>query len=150
VLSSQARQQATIDRQIVIVNDRHREGTGTDVLLYMSAALTGLWGVAHLCATRGVVAGFGDLTADNRRIITMEWIVEGVALVSLATLVAVVTAVDAAATVSSAVYAVAIATLVAMALVSLFTGFGVAFLPFRLCPVIFGLSAALIAWGAWL
>ena len=122
----------------------------TDVLLYVASSLTGLWGVAHLFATRGVVAGFGDLTADNRRIITMEWIVEGVALVSLAALVAVVTAVDAAATVSSAVYAVAIATLIAMALVSLFTGFRVAFLPFRLCPVIFGLSAALIAWGAWL
>jgi hypothetical protein len=122
----------------------------TDVLLYVASSLTGLWGVAHLFATRGVVAGFGDLTADNRRIITMEWIVEGVALVSLAALVAVVTAVDATATVSSAVYAVAIATLIAMALVSLFTGFRVAFLPFRLCPVIFGLSAALIAWGAWL
>jgi len=122
----------------------------TDVLLYVASSLTGLWGVAHLFATRGVVAGFGDLTADNRRIITMEWIVEGVALVSLAAFVAVVTAVDAAATVSSAVYAVAIATLIAMALVSLFTGFRVAFLPFRLCPVIFGLSAALIAWGAWL
>ena len=122
----------------------------TDVLLYVASSLTGLWGVAHLFATRGVVAGFGDLTADNRRIITMEWIVVGVALVSLAAFVAVVTAVDAAATVSSAVYAVAIATLIAMALVSLFTGFRVAFLPFRLCPVIFGLSAALIAWGAWL
>jgi hypothetical protein len=32
----------------------------------------------------------------------------------------------------------------------LFTGFKVSFLPFRLCPVIFGFSAALIAWGAWL
>ena len=115
----------------------------TDVLLYVASSLTGLWGVAHLFATRGVVAGFGDLTADNRRIITMEWIVEGVALVSLAALVAVVTAVDAAATLSSAVYAVAIATLIAMALESLFTGFRVAFLPFRLCPVIFGLSALL-------
>ena len=66
-------------------------------LLYVAAALTGLWGVAHLFATRGVVAGFGELTPDNRRIITMEWIVEGVALVSLAALVAAVTAVDAAA-----------------------------------------------------
>ena len=55
-----------------------------DALLYAASALTGLWGVAHLFATRGVVAGFGDISVDNRRIITMEWIVEGVALVSLA------------------------------------------------------------------
>jgi hypothetical protein len=57
-------------------------------LLYVAAALTALWGIAHLCATRGVVRGFGELTADNRRIITMEWIVEGAALVSMGALVA--------------------------------------------------------------
>ena len=121
-----------------------------EVLVYVAAALTAVWGVAHLFATRGVVAGFGELTADNRRIITMEWIVEGVALVSTAAFVTGVTAVDSGAAVSAAVYAVAIATLLALALVSLFTGFSVAFLPFRLCPVIFTVSAVLIALGAWL
>jgi len=121
-----------------------------DVLLYAAAGLTAMWGVAHLSATRGAVAGFEKLSADNRRIITMEWIAEGVALVSLAALVAAVTAVDAATRVSSAAYAVAIGTLIVMALVSLATGFRIAFLPFRLCPFIFGVSAALIAAGAWL
>jgi hypothetical protein len=120
------------------------------LLLYLAAALTGVWGIAHLFATRGVVKGFGALSADNRRIITMEWIVEGVALISTAAFVAAATAVDPGAAVSSAVYAVALGTLVVLAVVSLFTGFKVAFLPFRLCPVIFGVSAALIAWSAWL
>ena len=120
------------------------------VVLYVASAMTGLWGVAHLFATTGVVAGFGDLTADNRRIITMEWIVEGIALISTAAFVAVAAAISPQAAVASAVYAVATATLVVLALVSLFTGFKVAFLPFRLCPVIFGVSAALIVWGAWL
>ena len=121
-----------------------------DALLYIASAMTGLWGVAHLVATQGVVAGFGELTADNRRIITMEWIVEGVALFSTAAFVAAATAIDSQATVSSAVYAVAMTTLLALALVSLFTGFRVAFLPFRLCPLIFTLSAVLIGVGAWL
>jgi len=121
-----------------------------DALLYIASAMTGLWGVAHLVATQGVVAGFGELTADNRRIITMEWIVEGVALVSTAAFVAAATAIDSQATVSSAVYAVAMTTLLALALVSLFTGFRVAFLPFRLCPFVFTLSAVLIGVGAWL
>ena len=120
------------------------------VLLYIAAAVTCVWGIAHLFATKGVIAGFGDLSADNRRIITMEWIVEGVALISTAAFVAAATAVQPGAAVSSAVYAVAIGTLVVLAVVSLFTGFKVAFLPFRLCPVVFGVSAALIAWGAWL
>lgn len=103
-----------------------------DILLYVASAMIGLWGIAHLFATQGVVAGFGELTVDNRRIITMEWIVEGVALVSIGILV------------------VAIATLVVPGLVSLFTGFRIAFLPFRLSPFVFGLSATLIALGAWL
>ena len=121
-----------------------------DILVYIAAVLTGVWGVAHLIATRGAVAGFGALTADNRRIITMEWIVEGVALISLGSLVAAVTAVDGSSAACSAAYAVAIATLAGLAIVSLFTGFRVAFLPFRLCPFIFGASAVLIAAGAWL
>jgi hypothetical protein len=121
-----------------------------DALLYVASVLTGLWGIAHLFATRGVVAGFGELTANNRRIITMEWIVEGVALISTAAFVAAATALDSQATVSSAVYAVAMTTLLALALVSLFTGFRVAFLPFRLCPIIFTLSAVLIGLGSWL
>jgi hypothetical protein len=119
------------------------------IVLYIAAAMTGLWGVAHLFATGGVVEGFGNLAPDNRRIITMEWIVEGVALISTAAFVAVATAIQPESTVSLAVYLVSIGTLVALAVVSLFTGFRVAFLPFRLCPIIFGLSAALIALGAW-
>ena len=119
------------------------------VVLYIAATLTGLWGVAHLFATKGVVAGFGDITTDNRHIITMEWIVEGVALISTAMFVAVAAAIQPEAAVSSAVYAVAIVTLVVLAVVSLFTGFKVAFLPFKLCPFIFGVSAGLIAWGGW-
>lgn len=119
-------------------------------MLYTAAALTAGWGIAHLLATRGVVAGFGELTPDNRRIVTMEWIVEGAALISVAAFVTAVTATDPTAPSSIAVYAVAIVTLLALAAVSLFTGFRIAFLPFRLCPFIFGLSALLIALGAWI
>jgi hypothetical protein len=120
------------------------------VLAYVGAALTAIWGIAHLFATRGVVAGFGDITIDNRRIITMEWIVEGVALVFAGAFVAVVTAIDPQAAVSTGVYAVAIAMLVVLSGVSLATGSKTRFLPFRLCPVIFMLSAVLIAMGAWI
>ena len=120
------------------------------VLAYVGAALTAMWGISHLFATPGVVAGFGDLTVDNRRIITMEWIVEGVALVFVGAFVGTATAIDPQATVSTGVYSVAIAVLVVLAGVSLATGFKIRFLPFRLCPVVFTLSAVLIALGAWL
>ena len=122
----------------------------SEVLLFVAAGLTGLWGIAHLFATKGVVAGFGDISADNRRVITMEWITEGVALISVAAVVAVATAIEPASGVAAGVFAVAIGTLVVLAVVSLFTGFRIRFLPYRLCPFIFTLAAVLIALGAWL
>jgi hypothetical protein len=119
------------------------------VVLYVAAGMTGLWGIAHLAATRGAVADFGDISTDNRHIITMEWIVEGVALIAIGAFVAVAAAIDPSSSVASGVFAVAIGTLLVLAVVSMFTGFRVNFLPYRLCPFIFGVSAALIAWGAW-
>ena len=117
------------------------------ILLYVAAALTAIWGVAHLFPTSSVVRGFGDLGQDNRLIITMEWIIEGVALIFIGALVATVTFIDPSGAVSRAVYGLAAAVLLALALVSLFTGFRIKFLPFRLCPVIFSTAAVLILAG---
>jgi hypothetical protein len=118
------------------------------VLLYLGAALTALWGISHLIPTKGVVAGFGEISDDNRHIITMEWIVEGVSLMFIGVLVAVVTAIDPEAAVSTVVYIISAIGLLVLALVSLFTGFKVRFLPFRLCPFILTLSAVLVIAGA--
>lgn len=41
------------------------------VVLYAASAITAIWGVAHLFATTGVVRGFGNISQDNKRIITM-------------------------------------------------------------------------------
>ena len=117
-------------------------------LIYTASALTALWGVAHLFATRGVVAGFGSLSEDNRRILTMEWINEGATLIVLGALVGAVTFLGAGGSVALAVYLISAAALLAFATISLFTGFKVAFLPFKLCPVIFSASAVLIICGS--
>jgi hypothetical protein len=47
------------------------------IFLYLGAAITAIWGIAHLFPTKSVVHGFGDISPDNQRIITMERIVEG-------------------------------------------------------------------------
>ncbi|UCG97521.1 MAG: hypothetical protein JSW31_18630 [Burkholderiales bacterium] len=116
--------------------------------LYLASAVSAAWGLAHLFATRGVVKGFGALSDENRNILTMEWIVEGVALIALAAFVAAATAIAPGTDAAIAVYAVAIVTYVALAIVSFFTGFRVDFLPFRMCPFVLCASAALIAVGA--
>jgi hypothetical protein len=117
------------------------------VLLYLGAAFTALWGISHLLPTCSVVKGFGTISVDNQRIITMEWIVEGVSLIFIGVLVAMVTIIDPTNSVSTAVYLLSALGLLVLAMVSLFTGFKIKFLPFRLCPVIFTVSAILIVIG---
>ena len=118
------------------------------IFLYLGAFITLAWGVAHLFPTRSVVKGFGDISANNQHIITMEWIVEGVSLIFIGLLVAVVTSVDHSSTLASAVYWICFAELNVLSIVSLFTGFKVNFLPFKLCPVIFTGSSILILLGS--
>ena len=117
------------------------------LLLYIGAAITLLWGVAHLFPTASVVKGFGDITADNKNIITMEWIIEGVALIFIGVIVAGVTFIGADNSVSEFIYLASAAVLIVLAVVSLFTGFKVNFLPFKRCPFLFTLSAVLILLG---
>jgi hypothetical protein len=117
------------------------------ILFYVAAALTALWGLSHLFPTKNVVAGFGEISDDNKNIITMEWIVEGVALIFIGVLVATVTVIDPASLVSQAVYWLSFVMLNTLSVISLFTGFKVNFLPFKLCPVIFTGSSILILLG---
>jgi hypothetical protein len=80
----------------------------------------------------------------------MEWIVEGVSLVFIGILVAAVTTVDAGSVVSHTVYWVCFFMLNVLSGISLFTGFKVSFLPFKLCPVIFTTSSLVILAGMYL
>ena len=118
------------------------------IFLYLGALFTLAWGVAHLFPTKSVVKGFGEISRDNRNIITMEWVVEGVCLIFIGLLTAVVTIVDRSSTLARAVYWVCFAELNVLSIVSLFTGFKVNFLPFKLCPVIFTGSSILILLGS--
>jgi len=117
------------------------------ILFYAAGFLPFFWGVAHLLPTAAVVRGFGDISPDNKRILTMEWIVEGVALVFIGALVATVTAVDHSSAAARAVYILCIIVLDVLAGVSLLTGFRVGMLPFKLCPVIFTAASILILAG---
>ena len=117
------------------------------ILLYIGAALPFFWGVAHLFPTASVVKGFGDISTDNKNIITMEWIIEGVALIFIGFIVAGVTFIGADNNITEFVYITSAAELIVLAVVSIFTGYRVNFFPFKLCPFLFTLSAVLIFIG---
>ena len=118
--------------------------------LYTASLLLVFWGIAHLFPTRSVANGFGEISLDNRRIVIMEWINEGAALIFIGILIATTTWIDPTSTVSKAVYRLSFLMLNAMSAISLFTGFKITFLPYKLCPVIFTGSSILIILGCYI
>jgi hypothetical protein len=120
------------------------------ILLYVGSAFLLVWGAAHLFPTRSVVKGFGDISVDNKRIITMEWIIEGVCLIFIAAIVAAVTSIDHTSVISRTVYWISFVMLNTLSVISLLTGFKVSFLPFKLCPVIFTTASILILLGSYI
>lgn len=117
------------------------------ILIYIGGALLIVWGIAHLFPTRSVVREFGDISTDNKYIIMMEWIVEGVTLIFIGIIVIVVSIIDLRSVVSISVLMISASMLIILAIISLFTGFKVNFLPYKLCPIIFSISAFLIFGG---
>ena len=117
------------------------------VFFFLSGALTIIWGIAHLFPTKNVVKSFGDISTDNKRIITMEWIIEGISLVFIGVLTILIAITDSPSNLSRYIYMTIIVMLVTLSIVSFFTGFRVKFLPYKICPVIFLTSAILILLG---
>ena len=117
------------------------------VFFFLSGALTIIWGIAHLFPTKNVVKSFGDISTDNKRIITMEWIIEGISLIFIGVLTILIAITDSPSNLSRYIYMTIIVMLVTLSIVSFFTGFRVKFLPYKLCPVIFLTSAILILLG---
>lgn len=118
-----------------------------EFLIYVGAAIPFFWGIAHLFPTKSIVRGFGPISADNRNIVAMGWMIEGVTLLFIGALVAIVTAIEPRSTIATSVYITSSVCLVVFAVISLLTGFKIDFLPFRLCPLIFTSSALLIILG---
>ncbi len=120
-----------------------------NLLLIIGSAIVALWGIAHLFPTKGVVQDFGNISLDNKRIITMEWVGEGISLAFIGYLVALVTIVAGADDeVSRLVYWSAAGLLVIMAVWHALTGARTKSVPMKLCPVIFGTSAVLFVLGS--
>ena len=118
------------------------------VLLNAGAAISFLWGLGHLMPTRNVVADFGEISADNRRIITMEWILEGLTLSFLGVLVALVVHLVGVGQPATVIVARACAAMLfLMAGVSAATGARTSVLPMKLCPIVKSVAAGLMVAG---
>ncbi len=109
-----------------------------------------LWGASHLIPASAVANGvYGTLSANNKNIILMEWINEGFTLIFIGLLVFITAVINKENNkTSKLIYISSSIMLFSMAILSLFTGYNIDFLPFKLCPYIFSVSGVLIIQGA--
>ena len=119
------------------------------VLAYSGSIIILIWGAAHLFPTRAIVRGFGSISEDNRRIITMEWLAEGVAMIYMGVLALLVTAITSRSAVASLlVYFTTATALIVMAILGWLTYARTPIIPMKLCPWIQSLSALILIAGA--
>ena len=120
-----------------------------DILLYIGSTAIILWGITHIIFTKGVVSGFDPISKDNKLVITMEWIAEGLTLIFIGLLVLLITVLEGTDnSVSIFVYRASAVMLIVMAVLSLFTGARISFIPYKLCPPIFTIAAILFIAGS--
>jgi hypothetical protein len=119
-----------------------------ELFLYTGSVIIIIWGIAHLIPTKAIVDGFGEISPDNRKIITMETIAEGMTLCFLGILVILVTLMgDWQCRTASIVYYLTAIMLMFMALLTLLTGARTSLLPYKICPFVKMIAAILILLG---
>ena len=108
-----------------------------DILLYIGSAIIFIWGIAHIIPTKSVVKSFGEISEDNTKIITMEWVAEGITLCFIGLLVLLVTAIVGSQNpVSALVYRISAGMLVVMAIWTSLTGARTSVVPIKICPIV--------------
>ena len=116
-----------------------------DTFALVAAGIVFLWGVSHIIPTRQVVAGFGDISPDNRRIITMEWVAEGLSFIFVAALIVAVTwSASAPEAAEDLVYRVTSGFLIAIGIWTAMTGARTGVIWFKACPVVMSISSGLL------
>ncbi len=115
----------------------------SDTLAICAAGLVFLWGSSHMVPTRQVANGFGEISRDNRLVLTMEWIAEALAMWLVAALVAAaVVAADEAA--ADLVYRMCAAFLVVLGAWTSVTGARTPVIWFKVCPAVMAVGAGLL------
>ncbi len=118
-------------------------------LLYIGSAVIVLWGISHIAPTRSVANGFGPISIDNRRIITMTWASEGLTLCFIGGLVLLVTLLgEPQSSTAVLVYRAAAGMLVLTAAWTALTGARTSVIPMKVCPFIKTAVAVLYVLGS--
>jgi len=120
-----------------------------DTLIYIGSAIIIIWGIAHLIPTKQIIKGFGEISPDNKKILAMELISEGLTLIFLGVLPILITAfADSKSLTAHVVYYAEAGMLLVMAVVTLFTGSRTPVIWYKLCPAVKVITAAFFVLGS--
>jgi hypothetical protein len=120
-----------------------------EALIYVGAIIVSVWGAAHLIPTRSVVVGFGSISLENRRVLTMEWVAEGLTMLFIGALVAAVTlSAGADDAVAVLVYRMVAALLFGIGVLTALTGARTPVGWSKACPLVMATVAALLLVGS--
>ena len=123
----------------------------SEAFAFVAAGIVFVWGVSHIIPTRQVIAGFGEITQDNRYIITMEWVAEGLAFVFVAILIVAVTwSTNVAEKAEDLVYWVVSGFLITIGVWTAMTGARTGVIWFKACPVVMSVSSGLLITASFL
>ena len=96
-----------------------------------------------------MVGGFGEISKDNRLIITQEWITEGIAIIFTGLVVLLITALEGPANPACLiVYRMSAILFVLMAALTRVTGARTPIVPFKICPFLLTVVAVLFLLGS--
>jgi hypothetical protein len=119
-----------------------------EILIYIGAAIIILWGIAHLIPTKAIIEGFGEISEDNKKVLAMEIIAEGLTLIFLGALPVLVSAIgDSQSLTARIVYLTSGVMLLAMAILTLATGGKTPVIWYKICPVVKTAAAVLFIFG---
>lgn len=122
-----------------------------DILLQVGSIVIIVWGIAHIVPTKSVVRGFGEISEDNKRIIKMEWIAEGLTLIFIGALVLAITILGGPQNpISRNVFRASALMLIIMAILTASTGARTSIVPIKICPAIKIIVAILFLLGVYL
>lgn len=109
----------------------------TETLIWIGSIIIILWGIAHIIPARGIIKRSGDISADNKKILAMGVIGEGLALVFLGVLPLLIVLLGWPYSVNGfIVYRAAAGMLLAMAVLTLLTGARTPPLRYKICPLV--------------
>jgi len=121
------------------------------ILIYAGSLLITIWGIIHIIPTKHVMNHFDKNKWENREIIMMEWIAEGITLCFIGLLVFLVNFFgQPPSELAHIVLRLSAAMLAIMATWTLITGAVTSFRPLKICPFIKLIAGTLIYFGSYL